>query len=95
MDVEATTAIRQAEVGAAKTMIDRTAEQFDVTPSRLVADAGYGSAEMIGWLGGRAWNRAARETDGQVRAHGRRPFAHRLRLRSKGATAMFAPAAKS
>ena len=50
MDVEATTAIRQAEVGAAKTMLDRTAEQFDVTPSRLVADAGYGSAEMVGWL---------------------------------------------
>jgi hypothetical protein len=42
MDVEATTAIRQAEVGAAKTMLDRTAEQFEVTPSRLVADAGYG-----------------------------------------------------
>jgi transposase len=50
MDVEATTAIRQAEVGAAKTMLDRTAEQFDVQPSRLVADAGYGSAEMLGWL---------------------------------------------
>src|SRR5271169_5593053 len=50
MDVEATTAVRQAEVGAAKTMIDRTAEQFEVTPSRLVADAGYGSAEMLGWL---------------------------------------------
>src|SRR5262249_60547282 len=51
MDVEATTAIRQAEVGAAKTMLDRTAEQLDVAPSRLVADAGYGSAEMLGWLG--------------------------------------------
>ena len=50
MDVEATTAVRQAEVGAAKTMIDRTAEQFDVTPSRLVGDAGYGSAEMVAWL---------------------------------------------
>ena len=50
MDVEATTTVRQAEVGAAKTMLDRTAEQFDVTPSRLVADAGYGSAEMVGWL---------------------------------------------
>jgi hypothetical protein len=23
---------------------------FDVTPSRLVAEGGYGSAEMIGWL---------------------------------------------
>jgi hypothetical protein len=41
MDVEATTAIRQAEVGAAKTTLDRTAEQFEVTPSRLVADGGY------------------------------------------------------
>ena len=50
MDVEATTAIRQAEVGAAKTMLDRTAEQFGLTPSRLVADGGYGSAEMVGWL---------------------------------------------
>jgi hypothetical protein len=50
MDVEATTAVRQAEVSAAKTMLDRTAEQFDLAPSRLVADAGYGSAEMIEWL---------------------------------------------
>ena len=50
MDVDATTTIRQAEVGAAKTMLDRTAEQFDVNPSRLVADGGYGSAEMVGWL---------------------------------------------
>jgi hypothetical protein len=50
MDVEATTAIRQAEVGAAKAMLDRTAKQFEVARSRLVADAGYGSAEMIGWL---------------------------------------------
>ena len=50
VDVEATTTIRQAEVGAAKTMLDRTAEQFDLTPSRLVADGGYGSAEMVGWL---------------------------------------------
>ena len=40
----------QAEVGAAKTMLERTAEQFDLTPSRSVADGGYGSAEMVGWL---------------------------------------------
>jgi hypothetical protein len=31
-------------------MLDRTAEQFKVAPSRLVADAGYGSAEMLGWM---------------------------------------------
>jgi hypothetical protein len=47
MDVEATTVVRQAEVGAAKMMIDRTAEKFDVTPSSLVGDAGYGSGEMV------------------------------------------------
>ena len=50
MDVEATTAVRQAEVTAAKTMIDRTADTFEVSPSRLAADTGYGSAEMLGWL---------------------------------------------
>ena len=50
MDVEATTAVRQAEVGAAKTMFDGAADQFDARPSRLIADAGYGSAEMLGWL---------------------------------------------
>jgi transposase len=50
MDVEATTAVRPAEVGAAKTMLDRTAERLNLTPSRLVADAGYGSADMVGWL---------------------------------------------
>ena len=29
---------------------DRAADQFEVTPSRLAADAGFGSAEMLGWL---------------------------------------------
>ena len=50
VDVEATTAVRQAEVGAARTMIDRTAERFGITPERLAADTGYGSAEMLAWL---------------------------------------------
>src|SRR5450755_2766099 len=50
MDVEATTAVRQAEVTAAKTMITRTAERFDARPTRLAADTGYGSAEMLAWL---------------------------------------------
>jgi len=60
MDVEATTAIRQAEVGAAKTMIDRTAEQFDVRPVRLVADAGYGRDARL--ARGPARDRASRES---------------------------------
>ena len=50
MDVEATTAVRQAEVTAARTMITRTADRFDVRPTRLAADTGYGSAEMLAWL---------------------------------------------
>jgi hypothetical protein len=50
VDVEATTAIRQAEVTAAKTMIERTIDRFDLYPERLAADTGYGSAEMLGWL---------------------------------------------
>ena len=50
MDVEATRAIRQAEVGAAKTMIDRTEERFDLKPERLAADTAYGSARNLNWL---------------------------------------------
>jgi hypothetical protein len=37
-DAEATRAIWQAEVGAAKTMIERTAERFGLKPERLAAD---------------------------------------------------------
>jgi len=50
MDVEATTAVRQAEVTAAKRMIDRTIERFSTWPEKLIADTGYGSAEMLAWL---------------------------------------------
>jgi transposase len=50
VDVEPTTAIRQAEVLAAKRMIERTAESFALHPSRLLGDSAYGSADMLGWL---------------------------------------------
>jgi transposase len=50
VDVEATTAIRQAEVLAAKRMIQRSMERFDLYPARLMGDSAYGSAEMLGWL---------------------------------------------
>jgi transposase len=50
MDVEASTAIRQAEVTACKRMIERTQERFGIWPERLAADTGYGSAEMLAWL---------------------------------------------
>ena len=50
MDVEASRAIRQAEVGAAKTMIERTEERFDIKPKRLAADTAYGSGANLNWL---------------------------------------------
>jgi transposase len=50
MDVEASRAIRQAEVGAAKTMIERTEERFGLRPERLAADTAYGSAANLNWL---------------------------------------------
>jgi hypothetical protein len=50
MDVEASRAIRQAEVGAAKTMIERTQERFDIKPERLAGDTAYGSGANLDWL---------------------------------------------
>src|SRR6201981_1897001 len=50
VDVEASRAIRQAEVGAAKTMIERTEQRFDIKPAYLAADTAYGAAAMLNWL---------------------------------------------
>jgi len=50
VDVEATTAIRQAEILAAKRMIERSTDRFDLYPARLIGDTAYGSAEMLNWL---------------------------------------------
>ena len=50
VDVEPSTAVRQAEVTAAKTMIERIHDRFELWPERLIADTGYGSAEMLNWL---------------------------------------------
>ena len=50
VDVEASRAIRQAEVGAARTMIDRTEDRFGLKPARLAADTAYGSAATLDWI---------------------------------------------
>jgi hypothetical protein len=50
VDVEATTAIRQAEMTAAKRMVERSITHFDLYPERLIGDSAYGSAEMLKWL---------------------------------------------
>jgi len=50
VDVEPSAPIRQAENKAARNMIARTIDRFDLYPERLVGDTGYGNAEMLGWL---------------------------------------------
>jgi transposase len=50
MDVEVSRAIRQAEVGASHTMIDRTETRFGMKPEWLVADTAYGAAPNLNWL---------------------------------------------
>ena len=50
MDVKASRAIRQAEVGASQTMIERTEACFGIKPEWLAADTAYGSASSLNWL---------------------------------------------
>src|ERR687893_148923 len=50
VDVEASTAVRQAEVTAAKRMIERAYDDLGLWPRKLIGDTGYGSAEMLAWL---------------------------------------------
>src|SRR5208283_5461562 len=50
VDVEATTAIHQAEILTAKGLIERSMAGFDLYPARLIGDSAYGSAEMLNWL---------------------------------------------
>ena len=50
VDVEVTTAVRQAEVTAARRMLCRTHDDLGLWPRKLIADTGYGSAEMLAWL---------------------------------------------
>jgi hypothetical protein len=55
VDVEATTAVRQAEVGAVRTMIERVGERHDLQPARIAAYTAYGLAEMLDWLVNKQW----------------------------------------
>ena len=50
VDVEATRSIRQAEVGAARSMIDRVEARFGLKPTWLSADTAYGSGDNLHWL---------------------------------------------
>src|SRR6202163_2027513 len=50
MDVEASRAIRQAEGGASRTMIERTEACFGIKPEWPAGDTAYGSAPNLNWL---------------------------------------------
>ena len=50
VDVEATPALRTAEINSTRTMIERVERRFDLKPARLIGDMAYGAAPMLGWL---------------------------------------------
>ena len=50
MDVEASRAIRQSEVGASQTMIERTEAVFGIKPEWIAADTAYGAAPNLHFL---------------------------------------------
>ena len=50
LDVDATRAIRQAEVRSVQIMIDRLKQTHGMKPERLIADIAYGTGPMLEWL---------------------------------------------
>lgn len=50
VDVEGSSAIRQAEIEAARRMIDRVEDRFKIKPRKLIADTAYGAAKTLEWL---------------------------------------------
>lgn len=50
VDVEATPAIRSAEIDSARSMLERVEERLSLKPERLIGDTAYGAAPMLGWL---------------------------------------------
>lgn len=50
LDVEASRSVRQAELGAMQTMLDRTKDTFDIDPEWMIADTAYGTGPLLEWL---------------------------------------------
>ena len=50
VDVQATSAHRNQEVDATRTMIERAETRFALKPKRLIGDMAYGTGPMLGWL---------------------------------------------
>ena len=50
VDVQATPALRSAEVDSARSMLERVEERLNLKPERLIGDMAYGAAPMLAWL---------------------------------------------
>ena len=68
VDVEATRAIRQAEVGAARTMIDRTARRFGLKPGQACCRQRIRLSPFAGLAGQGQGDRAPHSGLGQIQA---------------------------
>ncbi len=95
VDVEATRAIRQAEVGAARTMLERTETRFGIKPVSPTADSAYGSRRTAwhGWSKRKILPRTSRSSTSPTERTARFPAPTSLSILS--ATVTPAPRAKS
>ncbi len=50
VEVTATPTRISKEVEATETMVERTAERFNLKPSRIAGDVAYGTGKLLGWL---------------------------------------------
>ena len=83
VDVEATTAIRQAEILAAKRMVERSLERFELYPERPDRRHRLWIGRDAGLARARSRDRAAHSGVRQIPAHRRHLLARRLHLRSR------------
>ena len=80
VDVEASRAIRQAEVGTAKMMLERTEQRFDLKPAYLAANTAYGTAETLNWIVND--KKSARRAEGDQSVVSQFEFFRRLSIQS-------------
>ena len=50
LDVKATSSVRQAELSAMQTMVDRVNDIFDLMPEHMISDPAYGTGPLLEWL---------------------------------------------
>ncbi len=93
IDVEATPTRISKEVDATETMIERTAQCFDLKPAHIAGDVAYGTGKLLGWLVRRGiephvpvWDKSRRKDDTFSRADFRYDRDHDLYVCPAGKT---------